>query len=136
MSNYGVMYDGVFGDISFDANNKTVDLDLETRYDEYMTNMIRNRLKSIDGDYGEAYKYNIFRKIGFKNDKDLETAMKTSVTNMLTYDSLVTRESALEVEAMKSGHKMTIGIRLKNMNINKKGYLDMMIIRSENGKEE
>jgi hypothetical protein len=136
MSNYGVVYDGVFGDISFDIQNSSIDVDVEYMYDEYLMNMIRNRLKSLDGDYGQAYKYNIFKNIGLKNSIDMETAMRTSVRNMLTYDALVPSVSNLEVAALRSGHKMTIGIRLKNMNINRSGYLDMVLTRNENGKAE
>jgi hypothetical protein len=112
-----------------------VDIDMEESYGEYLMNMIRNRLKSIDGDYGVAYKYNIYKNIGTKNSKDLEKAIKQSVFNMLTFDDLV-KTNTLDVAAMKEGHKMIIGIKVSDARVSAKGFLDMVITRVENGKTQ
>lgn len=135
MKNYGILYDGVFGDLSLTFRNGSVDIDMEESYGEYLMNMIRNRLKSIDGDYGVAYKYNIYKNIGTKNSKDLEKAIKQSVFNMLTFDDLV-KTNTLDVAAMKEGHKMIIGIKVSDARVSAKGFLDMVITRVENGKTQ
>lgn len=135
MKNYGILYDGVFGDLSLTFRNGSVDIDMEESYGEYLMNMIRNRLKSIDGDYGVAYKYNIYKNIGAKNSRDLEKAIKQSVFNMLTFDDLV-KTNTLDVAAMKEGHKMIIGIKVSDARVSAKGFLDMVITRVENGRTQ
>ena len=135
MNNYGILYDGVFGDVSLTFRNGSVDIDMEESYGEYLMNMIRNRLKSIDGDYGVAYKYNIYKSIGTKNSTDLEKAIKQSVFNMLTFDDLI-KTNTLDVAAMKEGHKMIIGIKVSDTRVSAKGFLDMVITRIENGKTQ
>ncbi len=133
MENYGVLFDGIFGDISISEYAGTIDLDVEESKTEYTKNLIRTRLKSLDGNYGREYRYNLFKNIGTRNGRELESVMKNTVTNMLTYDGFINK-GKLEVLAMSAGHKMTIGIKVSGLSDIDRSFLEMIITRMENGK--
>lgn len=129
-----VMFDGIFGDISLTNRSGFVDLDLfESKSEEYK-NKIRARLKSIDGDYDEASMFNILKNIG-KNTIKIESIVKDTVFNMLTYDNLVSA-SDLKVIVYNDSGKIYIGISVKNIaDKTNNSSLEITIIRDENGVE-
>ena len=133
--NYGVLYDGIFGDISLSVVNGIAEIDMEVDYGSYLLNMIRGRLKSIDGDYGSASRFNIYKNIGSANSRDKERAMVSSVKKMLTFDNLVALQD-LEVISMIRRHEMLIGIKVNGRGVNRKSILSMVINRTENGRAE
>ena len=133
MIEYGPLFDGVFGDISFNTDNGSVEIDLFSDRTEYLENSIRGRLKSLPGDYGSAYKYNLFGMIGTGNVLQAENTAKNTVRNMLSFDELINPQS-LSVSAMRQKHQMIIGIRVIELGRIRNGKLDMIVTREDNGK--
>lgn len=131
MSIHEVLFDGVFGDIDLSVHHGGIDIEVFSDKEEYLESMIRGRLKCNTADYGFSKKYNLLGYFGANNSR-LESLLSSTVSNMLSFDGLVTQKS-LKVSALKRKHEMIIGIKIIDELSLSNSVLKMLVIREENG---
>lgn len=126
------MFDGIFGDISLSQNGYSVEIDTFDSKEQELENIIRGRLKSIDGDYGTESKFSLIKNIG-SNIIMMEELLSKTIRNMLTYDNLVKTENLEVLVYRGSDNKLYIGIRVTGNSSLYGGILDITINREEGG---